>query len=172
MLILKIWIFYRNHRDKPVCLSLIQVLFIFYADGTPSTSAVCFPLVDTDASGNGHSIFVTVIYGGLTIVVMYKSPMFQKSRFRQMLHSSLSLVNTNVIYVGDINLDMCDEKNSDIVEVFAKYGLQSRLNLKETSTNGNTHINVCFSDIDFLNCRFYVSYYSYHKPICVAWPKY
>ncbi len=103
---------------------------------------------------------------------MYKSPMFQKSRFREILQSSLSTVNADAVYVGDINLDLSDEKNADIIDIFAEYGFTSQLNRMDSSTNGGTHIDVCFSDVDYLSSWFYESYYSYHKPICVAWPKF
>jgi len=40
-----------------------------------------------------------------------------------------------------------------------------------SSTNFNTHIDTCFSNMSNLNVWFYESCYSHHKPICMAWRK-
>lgn len=171
--------------DKPACFthwiigitqvwntSYLTIHFCLNLDATPTTSAICFPVAITKRSRTGHCIFVTVQYGGLTIVVIYKSPMFPKSKFKEMLQVSLPSVNTDVIYVGDINLDISDKSNADLIEIFVEYNLKLQLNLMDPSTNGGTHIDICFSDLDYLICWFYESYYSYHKPICIAWPNF
>lgn len=89
-----------------------------------------------------------------------------------MLQSSLSKLNTYALYVGDINLNLSDEKNEDVITIFAEHGFTSQLNRLIPSTNGGTHIDICFSDADYVSSWFYESYCSYHKPICVTWPKY
>lgn len=143
----------------------------FNLDTTPTTSAICKPRVTKERSLDGHCIFVNVTFGGLSIVVIYKSPTFPKYRFRQMLQSMLSTTNNNALYVGDINLNLMDEQHQDIIEMFNEQGLTMQLNM-EPSTNGGSHIDICFSDVEYLSSWFYESYYSYHKPICVVWPQF
>ena len=83
----------------------------------------------------------------------------------------LLTVNEAAVYIGDINLDLSKDEHSDIVHQFNAAGLSSMLNLKATSTNLDSHIDVCFSDKRNLDCWYYESYCSYHKPICIIWPK-
>lgn len=135
-------------------------------------TATAYPSVQKVSSVDGHCIFLTVKFGKLTIIIMYKSPTFPKPTFRRMLQDSLLTSNEDAMYIGDINLDLSSSQNTDIVELFAQFGLHSQLNLTDSSTNLNTHLDICFSDVPYLTCWYYESYYSYHKPICVVWPKF
>lgn len=49
--------------------------------------------------------------------------------------------------------------------------LNTLLNINNVSTNLGTHIDICFSNVQLSEAFFYETYYSYHKPICIIFPK-
>lgn len=136
--------------------------------GVPNTSV---PAVNTFYGVGSHCIILTWRRLDLTLVVVYKSPKFANGQFIRHLTGVLDSISGDIVIVGDININLKENAGTTIRTLFESRGLQSKLNLTEPSTDGDTHIDCCFSNVNQLQAWFYESYYSYHKPICVVWPK-
>lgn len=128
-----------------------------FLDGIPTSSSTFNTSVAKEFSNDGHCIFVTFYFGGLTLVLMYKSPKLSKNNFKQTLVRVME-GKSNAVFIGDINIDLMKEENVDIIKLFENRGFYSQLNLQERSTNYNTHIDVCFSDRSDVMSWFYEYY--------------
>lgn len=105
-----------------------------------------------------------------TYIVIYRSPSSSKEDFFQALSNMLNTVDGPFLLVGDINIDL----NTNVltgpgrrfVEMMQEKNAISLTMFDEISTDGNSHIDVAFSNYDNIESWYYESYYSYHKPIC------
>lgn len=128
------------------------------------------PKIEVDYSASGHCIFVTWKICDVQMVMLYKSPKYSKSRFTSKLEEIFNNLSGNVIVFGDININL-QEDGEQFVELLRSNNLMSKLRLQDPTTDYGTHIDCCFSNIDGLVVWMYESYFSYHKPICMALPK-
>lgn len=118
-----------------------------------------------------HCILVTTKHAEVTVVLMYKSPGFSVSAMQGAIEEALKVNNKNVIYIGDVNMDLSKKQGEYLVKIFERYGLVSKLPLNCQTTNLGSVLDVCFSDKGDCHATVYESYYSYHKPILVTWSK-
>ena len=102
-----------------------------------------------------------------TIISVYKHPHFPKKIFLECLKNRVNNFTKDVVFVGDINLDMKRPENNDVSILFAQKGFHSLLDFNFPSRNSGSHIDVCFSNFADAEAFFYESYYSDHKPICI-----
>lgn len=100
---------------------------------------------------------------------MYKSPGFSSSRFLDIIQDLLKHFCKNVIYIGDVNIDLNGLGKQGLTQLFDSHGISSKLPAGMPTTNFGSAIDVCFSDIFDCHASLYESYYSYHKPILVTW---
>jgi len=127
--------------------------------------------MDYEEMRNRHCLFFKFRANEFTVIVIYKSPQYSVVKFRNNLESMLQGLSEKTFFIGDINIDLSSEKNVSIPKLFEKYGFKTCLDLKHASTDYGTHIDICFSNSTEIQAWFYESYYSYHKAICVIWPK-
>lgn len=68
---------------------------------------------------------------------------------------------------GDFNIDFSQQSSAGILKLLEEdFNLIPQNNLKESTTGSGTCINAIFSsNIEFLKCEVYTSYFSYQKPI-------
>jgi hypothetical protein len=102
---------------------------------------------------------------------MYKHPNYPIRLFLSSLKEILDIGAAKSVFLGDINIDLQKPEGHHVLKLFRERGLESKLDIEKPSTDGGSHIDICFSNVDTLQAWFYESYYSYHKPICVVWPK-
>ncbi|KAK7573658.1 hypothetical protein V9T40_004699 [Parthenolecanium corni] len=109
-----------------------------------------------------------IIWQGVAISFAYKSP---STSFLKIETHFLELIRTlfehseKVILVGDYNVDYNKDKKSKLFKIMQNQKLEYSLPAKEMSTNGNTCIDIAFSNYKENTFGFYESYFSYHKPI-------
>jgi hypothetical protein len=119
----------------------------------------------------GHCLFLKQRISNVTVTFMYKHPNFPDRKFLRHLRSALEDVSGKEIFVGDININLQQPEGRRVLSLFMEFHFHSNLNIAQASTDGGTHIDCCFSNADEVEAWFYESYYSYHKPICIVWPK-
>jgi hypothetical protein len=102
---------------------------------------------------------------------MYKSPKYPRRKFIETLERLIQEVGENSVFLGDFNINMQKSEGNRVIELFRRNHYQSKLHFEHSSTDGGSHIDICFSNIPHLQAWFYECYYSYHKPICVVWKK-
>ncbi len=105
-----------------------------------------------------------------TYIIVYRSPSSSKEDFFQALKNMLDAVDGPFILMGDINIDLAGDSLSGsgkkFVEMMQQKDALSLTKLDEYSTDGNSHIDVVFSNYNDVESWYYESYYSYHRPIC------
>jgi len=124
---------------------------------------------------------VVFTYQEYCICVLYKLPNTLNTYFlqiiKEMFHSiklKIMIENYKFIIVGDFNVDINEDKSNIII----KYLLEEKrfkfnLNNLYSSTNFGTQIDLCFSNYNACECKYYENYYGYHKPItCIMNKKY
>ena len=155
-----------NCRDKTQRNSEGALIF-----AKPHVAIRSSPQIVTDFKTKAHCIFVSFEISNVKIVIMYKSPKYPKTPFLEILKQHLDTTSGNCFFIGDININLQASEGKSILHLFRQYNLKSSLDIKLPSTDYATHIDCCFSNMSGLKSWFYESYYSYHKPICVIWPK-
>jgi hypothetical protein len=162
-------LFRRNILGKLLILNLFIKLLkqIYFAD----SDAEITPTITTDFVARSHCLFLQWKTSGVSIVVMYKSPEYPKCKFLRFLDGILEKTTIAGIYLGDININIQKLEGQNVIDLFQKHNYTSKLNIDSPSTDGGSHIDVCFSNVPHLEAWFYECYYSYHKPICVTWKK-
>jgi len=129
-------------------------------------------VVYKEASRTGHCIMVVFYVDKLKLIMLYKSPKFSRRSFLAFLESNLENNQSEpVVVFGDININMMSEEGKQVQLLFNKFNLETRFNYNLPTTDGGTHIDVCFSNCHYLNAWHYESYWSYHKAICFSWPR-
>jgi hypothetical protein len=129
------------------------------------------PIIMRDFSLTGHCLIVRLRISTINVVMVYKSPGYSSSRFLEKLKDVLQIVGNNVVVFGDFNIDLQKPEGRNVLQLFSLFRLEAKLNSQHSSTDGGTHIDFCFSDVCCMEAWFYETYYSYHKAICMIWPK-
>ncbi len=146
----------------------------------------------TNRKSSSHCLILSAKIDGVYCYAVYKHPNFSKRDFLRLLTQQLknqfpkelhdpeeeeNIVQEDhngepprVIVFGDMNINLSDSSmNSRVLELFNRINLRSCLDLTESTTDYNTHLDVCFSNIPTLCCSTYENYYSYHKSLCISW---
>jgi hypothetical protein len=104
-----------------------------------------------------------------TYIIVYRSPSSSKEDFFVALEHMLDAVDGLFILLGDINIDLSSGilvgSGRKFVEKMQEKDAVSLTMLNDYSTDGNSHIDVAFSNSNDVESWYYESYYSYHKPI-------
>jgi hypothetical protein len=129
------------------------------------------PIIIKDFSLTGHCLIVRLLICNVNVVVVYKSPQYSSPGFLDKLKDVLKIIGKNVVVFGDFNIDLQKPEGKNVLQLFSLFGLEAKLNSQHSSTDGGTHIDFCFSDVRCMEAWFYETYYSYHKAICMIWPK-
>lgn len=116
-----------------------------------------------------HCLLARYLVGSVSIIVMYKHPKFSKQQFQVILEDVLKSVQGKAVIIGDINIDLLNENNIYVYQLFEKYNFYSQLP-RIPSTNLATQIDCCFTNFE-TTAWLYETYYSYHKSICITFPK-
>lgn len=120
-------------------------------------------------SDQHHCLYAIYKIETVRVVVMYKHPKFSKQQFIILLEDILKNLQGNALIIGDINIDLLNESNNNVAQLLGKYNFRSQLN-RNPSTNLATQIDCCFSNFG-TTAWLYETYYSYHKSICIVFPK-
>lgn len=121
----------------------------------------------TDAPGID---LVSFILPNCTYIITYRSPSSSIQTFMQALDNMLRVVEGPFLLLGDINIDLSVEvlggAAGKFLQIMHDYNAVSLTRLEEYSTDGKSHIDVAFSNCNFIESWYYETYFSYHKPIC------
>ena len=116
-----------------------------------------------DTQLKGYADVVTIAVSDQFITLVHKSPTFNTTKFEQILHNHLELINLKKpkfwTVVGDFNLE-----HSKISKVTDQFNLTNCLNDTET-TDYHTCIDLCLSQNDQTTAHIFESPISDHKPI-------
>jgi len=126
---------------------------------------------NSSSSSTGHIDLTTFALFGITFVIVYRSPSSKVTDFRKILSEKLlKHREENIVVVGDMNMDInkADIRTS-LFDLFEEAGLTLKLPF-ESSTDGGSQIDTCYSNLPDINCWYYESVFSYHKPICIIVP--
>jgi len=129
------------------------------------------PIFNSYYSNNGHCLFVTFHVQDVTVVMSYKSPAYNQSLYVERLEALLSSYCGKILLFGDINIDLKKKDGENIRKRLLDLNFKCIIDATNCSTDGGSRIDVCFANFKFIEAWFYESYYSYHKPICIIWPK-
>ena len=129
------------------------------------------PLIYTHIFGSGHCLFVKFIQSGVTVLMTYKSPKYPLSDFSEKFAEQLKNSRGKLLVFGDVNIDLKAPEGKPILKLFEWRNLDAMVDIQHPSTDYGTHIDCCFSNVPNAMAWFYESYYSYHKAICIVWPK-
>jgi len=99
----------------------------------------------------------------------YKSPKYSKNTYIENVRSALS-GKEKVVLFGDINIDLKVKEGAAFLDLMYSMKYVSVLGRNEITTNGGTHLDICFSNVNGVDSWVYESLYSYHKPICIILP--
>jgi hypothetical protein len=127
--------------------------------------------IHVDNSGTGHCLFVKWSVSNLNLIMVYKSPKYSTSQFIEQLRTQLSVSENKMLVFGDFNINLKESEGKQLSALFQEFELTSTLNIHHPTTNGGSHIDCCFSNHEDVEAWIYESYYSYHKPICIVWPR-
>jgi hypothetical protein len=128
--------------------------------------------IRTDFSSSGHYVFVHFQVSDVNLIMVYKSPNYSVCVFLRALEEVLISISGSIIVFGDFNIDLHSPVGRSTLDFFNRLNLESKLNYRtSSSTDGSTFIDFCFSNIPTVEAWFYETYYSYHKAICLVWPK-
>lgn len=97
----------------------------------------------------------------------YRSPSCSITEYKKVVENVLMNLVGNVIFFGDINIDLSREKNASFKNFMSKFALTCSLDATLPTTNDSTHIDCVFSNVPNLQCSLYETYFSHHKAICI-----
>lgn len=107
----------------------------------------------------------------VSLVMTYRHPKFSLMPFYlELKKTSDSIKDRNIIWFGDFNLDLLSTEGGKLRSVFQKCGFQL-CQTSEATTDGNSMLDLAFTNFNEARAWSYESYFSYHKPICIIWPK-
>jgi len=129
------------------------------------------PIFNTFYTNNGHCLFLTFHIEGVKAVMSYKSPAYNPNLYVERVEALLSSYSGNVVFFGDINIDLQKKDGEKLQKRLQELNYKCIVDVSNCSTDGGTHIDVCFANFQMIEAWFFESYYSYHKPICITWPK-
>ena len=121
---------------------------------------------------------VKLIKNNLVIIIflLYVSPNTSISYIQNFLLNKLEkfkkkeeFEKTPIIVCGDFNINLLSYKNYNLVEFLKKNWNIDFMNDKDKSTTKqNTCIDLIFSRYLNIELKNYISYFSYHNPICIV----
>ena len=119
---------------------------------------------------NSSLSVVSYLFKGIGITFLYKSPLFKTANLILHLHSTFEKFKVlhvqNCVVVGDFNINfMKISRDQDLLHNFMK---ENKLTLRQnftSATDYGTMIDLCFSNINVVNCKVYESVTSDHKPL-------
>lgn len=135
-----------------------------------------------DFKEKNYFIIETFILDFSSLIVLlsvYKSPNYPNGIFLQTINSIISdLKQKNYVFfivIGDFNINIMNTSEinqfdiKSLKEFMRKNILNFCLSEDQPSTDNNTQIDHCYSNINKLQCNYYESFpvISYHKPIWV-----
>jgi len=132
----------------------------------------CGPIaLHVNFTGTAHFVMVDWKVSEVQLIMVYKSPKYGISRFLEKLRDILTAIQGPCVVFGDFNINLQIEDGKKLIGMFAEFDMVPKLNIQQATTNGGTHIDCCFSNSQNVTSWVYESYYSYHKPICIVWPR-
>jgi len=129
------------------------------------------PIYNCYYSTSGHCLFLTFQINDVKAIMSYKSPGYNPNLYIERVEALLSSHSGNILFFGDINIDMQKKDGEKIRKRLMDLHFTCLIDVLSCSTDGGTHIDVCFANFQLVEAWFHESYFSYHKPICIIWPK-
>jgi len=120
----------------------------------------------------GHCLFLAWVDGDTCFAMAYRSPSSSIVQFKQLFRNLLNDTNCHVILFGDINIDLSKPEGNIFISFMAGLGFHSALDVNISTTTAGTHIDCVFSNVTGLTASIYETYFSHHKAICIAVPKF
>jgi len=126
---------------------------------------------DTDISQHIEAIAFSVL--DTAIVVIYNSP---KSTLKNLMACVGEIMGhlksyKRIIVAGDFNININSHRESQpFMNQMTAFGLALINTIGESSTNGHTQIDLLFSSDQYIQIKWYESYFSYHKPFFFSVP--
>lgn len=119
-----------------------------------------------------HTEISAVGNGRLTIVLLYKSPLYPVQNFLAIMKQALvKLIDRQIIIFGDFNIRE-DMQRQSLFALFSDFHLRMCLQSSVT-TEAHTMIDYCFTNIDYVEANILESKTnSYHFPIIAMVPGY
>jgi len=128
--------------------------------------------VETFSHEAGHCLCVSWTHENINFIMSYRSPKCSITAFKRMITNIIEEKEGDVLFFGDINIDLSKSENQPFVDFMASFNMESKLNVNEHTTDSGTHIDCLFSNVTAMEACLYETYYSHHKAICMILPKY
>lgn len=111
-----------------------------------------------------HLTYVEVRVKDMSVIAIYRHPKFPTGRLCSFIETYLNDKSGDMILIGDLNLHMQKEGNK-LRQLFSMHRFESKTPQDQPTTNGNTTIDICFSNAN-VTASLMETYYSYHKSMC------
>lgn len=111
------------------------------------------------------------------LIIFYKSPKYRLSKCLEYILSKAKESKGPAVIAGDINWNLNsiavvkDASKQAFIQEMVNCGFHSKTDLNYPSTDGNTTIDIFFSNIPESRAWYYELYFNYHKGICAVIPK-
>ncbi|CAG7723294.1 unnamed protein product [Allacma fusca] len=113
-----------------------------------------------------HSCIVALEMKNMTILLCYKSPKYPANLFLELLKYPLvKYLDRQILLVGDLNIDFHTQTSQKLKEMLTFYGLHSCVPEYSVSTQYNTLIDYCYSNVNHVYGDFFDTNFSYHYPL-------
>lgn len=148
-------------------MKYLKNIYFLFSDSLPPPGNL---EIITEKVLSNHYLILVGLLKGVRLFTIYKHPSFSKSDFLRVLGRQLEKHSSEPLLVfGDMNIDFSCSSNTNPLDFFQKFGLKSCLSFSESTTDYNTHLDVCFSNVQNIKCTIYENYYSYHKSLSIKW---
>lgn len=137
--------------------------FVFL-DGAPGITRMFY---DVHYEGSSHCQFFRGEFCETEFVAVYRHPRFPRAKFLELLFNIIKTLCGDFIVFGDCNIDFNKAENQLLLTKFKNLNARLALRLNESTTEYNTLLDVCFTNVNDLTCHVYETYYSYHKGLCI-----
>jgi len=127
--------------------------------------------VHVNFASNAHFVIVSWNVSEVQLIMVYKSPKYGISSFLEKLRDILTARRGPCVVFGDFNINLQNPEGKKLIGLFEEFEMDPKLNIQQATTNGGSHIDCCFSNSQNIISWVYESYFSYHKPICIVWPR-
>jgi hypothetical protein len=108
----------------------------------------------------------------VNISMIYRHPNSKLDIFYQYLEKLLEHNGSSeAAFFGDFNIDLKKKSNSILLSIYKKYGYDLKVPLNSSSTENESQIDLCFSNMKSARAWYYETILCLHKPICITWTK-
>ena len=121
-------------------------------------------------SGKNHTESSSTKIDDICIIYVYNSPNSSFDILKRHINEVITISKgfyENIIVVGDFNINLKIKVNHKFIEYMESFGFSLNNILNRDSTNAETQIDYCFTNVKGLKSDYFETLTSFRKPICI-----